>query len=207
MNVTNFNLPFSDSTIEAIAVKQILPELKLSGDIYLDLIEDVVSQQLSGKVATVIFNRFLNLFPNRYPVPQVLDHMAIEELRSVGLSNSKALYVKNIAHFSLTEDITFIHINSLSDEEIVSLLTRIKGVGVWTAQMVLIFSLNRPDVFPIGDLAIQQGMKSLYGLNKTGKELFSKLKSISNHWKPHRTIGTRYVWLHVNMLKEQKVRY
>ena len=200
-------LPFNDKTIEEIASKYPLPKIKLTKDIYFDLTEDVISQQLSGKVASVIFNRFLDLFPNRYPDAKLLNNIEIEILRKVGLSNSKANYVKNIAEFSLKEDISFDRINSLSDNEIVKLITQIKGVGIWTAQMVLIFSLNRPDVFPVGDLAIQQGMKKLYNLQETGKELVSKIISISDSWIPCRTTGTRYVWLYVNMLKDQKIRF
>ncbi len=200
-------LPFNDKTIEEIASKYPLPKIKLTKDIYFDLTEDVISQQLSGKVASVIFNRFLDLFPNRYPDAKLLNNIEIEILRKVGLSNSKANYVKNIAEFSLKEDISFDRINSLSDNEIVKLITQIKGVGIWTAQMVLIFSLNRPDVFPVGDLAIQQGMKKLYNLQETGKELVSKIISISDSWIPYRTTGTRYVWLYVNMLKDQKIRF
>jgi DNA-3-methyladenine glycosylase II len=200
-------LPFNDKTIEEIASKYPLPKIKLTKDIYFDLTEDVISQQLSGKVASVIFNRFLDLFPNRYPDAKLLNNIEIEILRNVGLSNSKANYVKNIADFSLKEDISFDRINSLPDNEIVKLITQIKGVGIWTAQMVLIFSLNRPDVFPVGDLAIQQGMKKLYNLEETGRELIPKITSISDSWIPHRTTGTRYVWLHVNMLKDQKIRF
>jgi DNA-3-methyladenine glycosylase II len=201
------SIPLGDKVIERIAQNNSLPHIELTKDLYLDLIEDVVSQQLSGKVATVIFNRFLELFPNRYPKPELLCSKTVDDLRSVGLSNSKALYVKNIAEFSLTEDLSVNHINSLSDEEIVELLCKIKGVGVWTAQMVLIFSLNRPDVFPKGDLAIQQGMKHLYCLKSTGKELINDIISISERWKPNRTTGTRYIWLYVNQLKAQKIRY
>ncbi|HOP04657.1 MAG TPA: hypothetical protein PL017_09310 [Tenuifilaceae bacterium] len=200
-------LPFSDKTIEGIAIKHSLPKVNLTNDIYLDLIEDVISQQLSGKVASVIFSRFLDLFPNRYPDAILLSKTEIEILRKVGLSNSKANYVKNIAEFSLKEDLSFNRINSLPDNEIVKLITQIKGVGIWTAQMVLIFSLNRPDVFPVGDLAIQQGMKKLYNIQETGKDLISKIISISDSWIPYRTIGTRYVWLYVNMLKDQKIRF
>lgn len=201
------NLPFGDEVIERIAKNNLLPDIELTKDLYLDLIEDVVSQQLSGKVAAVIFNRFLDLFPNRYPKAEHLCSKTVEDLRSVGLSNSKALYVKNIAEYSLTEDLSVKRINALSDEEIIDLLCIIKGVGVWTAQMVLIFSLNRPDVFPAGDLAIQQGMKHLYSLKSNGKELINDIISISEYWKPFRTTGTRYIWQHVNQLKTQKTRY
>jgi DNA-3-methyladenine glycosylase II len=200
-------LPFDDPVIEAIASKFSLPELTKTKDVYLDLVENIISQQLSGRVASIIFKRFKELFPNEYPDAKMLDDICIEKLRSVGLSNAKAQYVKNVAQFSLNEDISVNRINKLSDNELITLLTKIKGVGVWTVQMVLIFSLNRPDIFPIDDLAIQQGMNNIYRLNSKGIDLKKQLLAISEVWKPNRTLGTRYIWLHVNNIKEMNTRY
>jgi DNA-3-methyladenine glycosylase II len=200
-------LPFNDPVIEAIASKYLLPELTCTTDVYLDLVENIISQQLSGKVASIIFSRFKELFPANYPEAKMLVEISVERLRSAGLSNAKAQYVKNVAQFSLYEDISINRINKLSDDELIALLTKIKGVGVWTAQMVLIFSLNRPDVFPIDDLAIQLGMQNLYGINYKGKDLKKQLSAISDMWKPYRTLGTRYVWLHVNKMKEMNTRF
>jgi DNA-3-methyladenine glycosylase II len=209
MKPKNSILPFKDAVIQAIALEFHLHDLKITGDIYFDLIEDIVSQQLSGKVAPVIFSRFLDIFPSRYPDAKMLADLPIEKLRSAGLSNAKSQYVKNVAQFSLQEDLSIDRVDKLNDSELISLLTRIKGVGIWTAQMVLIFSLNRPDVFPIDDMAVREGMRSLYSIdqNINGKELKEKLIEISENWRPNRTLGTRYVWLYVNKKKELKMRF
>jgi DNA-3-methyladenine glycosylase II len=200
------SLPFNDPVIASVANKSSLTTLKQTSNLFVDLVEDIVAQQLSGKVAEVIFKRFCNLFPNSIPTPDILKSISTEELRSVGLSNAKANYVRNIAEYALANDLSVEYISSLNDVDIINELTKIKGVGVWTAQMVLIFSLNRPDVFPIEDLAIRQGMQTLYGLTEEGKELRKRLESIADTWRPHRTLGTRYVWLYVNLKRSNAVR-
>lgn len=199
-------IPFKDKVIAKVAEEHPIPQLKITTNLFIDLVENIVCQQLSGRVAEVIFKRFCALFPNNIPTPKLLLRISIEQLRNVGLSNSKANYVHNIAHYALLSNLSVDYFDKLSDEQIVAELTRIKGVGVWTAQMVLIFSLNRPDVFPVGDLAIQQGMKKMYNLTEEGKDLLKKITSISDSWKPNRTIGTRYVWKYVNIQKTLNTR-
>jgi DNA-3-methyladenine glycosylase II len=199
-------LPFNDPVIERIAAQNPLPEIKVTTNLFVDLVEDIVAQQLSSKVADTIFKRFCNLFPEGIPTSDSLLQKSHEQLRAIGLSNAKANYVKNIAQYFLDNDFSVDKVNHLTDEEIVSELIKIKGVGVWTAQMVLIFSLNRPNVFPYGDLAIQQGMNSIYNLQLQGKDLVKEIAKISENWQPYRTIGTRYVWLSVNLAKKNGVR-
>jgi DNA-3-methyladenine glycosylase II len=199
-------LPFNDPVIERIAAQNPLPEIKVTTNLFVDLVEDIVAQQLSSKVADTIFKRFCNLFPDGIPTSDSLLQKSHEQLRAIGLSNAKANYVKNIAQYFLDNDFSVDKVNHLTDEEIVSELIKIKGVGVWTAQMVLIFSLNRPNVFPYGDLAIQQGMNSIYNLQLQGKDLVKEIAKISENWQPYRTIGTRYVWLSVNLAKKNGVR-
>ncbi|MDX9848196.1 MAG: hypothetical protein RBT74_14535 [Tenuifilaceae bacterium] len=200
------NFPINDPVIQSIAVGNTLPEIKRTTNLFVDLLEDIVAQQLSGKVADVIFKRFCKLFPDNKPTPEQLKGISIDELRSVGLSNAKANYVRNIAEYATTSILTVEHFDSLSDEEIIIELTKIKGVGVWTAQMVLIFSLYRPDVFPIDDLAIRLGMQKLYAVDLEGKALMKKLVEIANSWNPNRTLGTRYIWAWVNSQKNNAVR-
>lgn len=168
--------------------------------------QDLGRQQLSGKVADVIFKRFCKLFPDNKPTPEQLNGISIDELRAVGLSNAKANYVRNIAEYAMGNTLTVEHFDRLSDDEIIKELTRIKGVGVWTAQMVLIFSLNRPNVFPIDDLAIRLGMQKLYAVELEGKALKQKLVDIADGWQPNRTLGTRLVWAWVNSQKKSAVR-
>lgn len=200
------NFPITDPVIQSIAVGNTLPEIKRTTNLFVDLLEDIVAQQLSGKVADVIFKRFCKLFPDNKPTPEQLNGISIDELRAVGLSNAKANYVRNIAEYAMGNTLTVEHFDRLSDDEIIKELTRIKGVGVWTAQMVLIFSLNRPNVFPIDDLAIRLGMQKLYAVELEGKALKQKLVDIADGWQPNRTLGTRLVWAWVNSQKKSAVR-
>ena len=195
---------FSDSKIETIIESIQIPILIKSEDIYLDLLEVIISQQLSGRVAKVIFNRFLGLFEDNYPEPEILLKTDDRKLREVGLSNSKSNYVKNLAQFALVNNISVKYIDSLTDDEIIELLTKIKGVGKWSVEMILIFSLLRPDVFPYDDLVIKKSMVEVYRINKGGKELIEQMKSIAEKWRPNRSLASRYLWAYYGLKKEKK---
>ncbi|BDX37919.1 3-methyladenine DNA glycosylase [Tenuifilaceae bacterium CYCD] len=197
---------FADPVMVELQRKFPLPELKAPSDFYHDMVENIVGQQLSGRVARVIFNRFKGLFEDDYPTPNLVLSTSDETLRSVGLSGAKTKYVKALAEFTLHHDLSLQRVSQYSDEELIKLLTQIKGVGVWTAQMLLIFSLSRNDVFPVDDLAIQQGMRELYGVKVNGKQFKQKLIKISDKWKPNRTIGSRLVWAYVNNKKQNATR-
>lgn len=147
-----------------------MPDFTPSGRIYYDLLESIVSQQLSVKAATTIFNRFCTLFPDNYPHPELLVEVETTRLREMGLSFQKAGYLQNVARFSMENDLENHGWNQMSDEEIIEFLTQIKGVGKWTVQMLLMFTLGRPDVFPIDDLGIQQAMINLYQINETDRK-------------------------------------
>lgn len=200
-------IPFNDSRIVKISESVELPTLIKTTDIYLDLLEVIIAQQLSGTVAKVIFNRFLELFENRYPQPKMLVQFDEKMLRNVGLSNAKANYVKNLAEFATINDLSVSHIDTLSDDEVIEKLTTIKGVGKWSVEMILIFSLLRPDVFPYDDLVIKKSMVEIYGIKKEGKELIEKMESISEKWRPHRSLVSRYLWADYGLKKSaRKVR-
>jgi DNA-3-methyladenine glycosylase II len=182
--------PALATLIEVTAV----PDFTPSGRIYYDLLESIVSQQLSVKAATTIFNRFCAIFPDNYPHANLLILMEVPQLRSVGLSNQKAGYLQNVAHFSLQNDLENHQWDQMSDQEIIDFLSQIKGVGKWTVEMLLMFTLGRPNVFPIDDLGIQQAMVRLYQLDETGKDLKKKMLEIAENWKPFRTVAARYLW-------------
>ncbi len=155
----------------------------------------MISQQLSTKVAKVIYERFLNLFPGQYPEAEVLLQKPTEALRAVGLSAQKMGYLQNIARFHQAFPISLAHLDSLTDEEIITHLTQIKGVGRWTVEMLLMFPMNRPDVFPVDDLGIRQSIVMHYALTETGKELKTRLVTIAEKWRPYRTLASKYLWL------------
>lgn len=183
--------PILKQVIESVT-KELKPTPSI--DIYLSLLNSIPSQQLSVKVADIIWNRFLELFPNGYPsAKQVLD-FEDQELRSVGLSNAKVKYIKNVAGFSVTKNLSFEYLDPLSDEEIIKYLTQIKGVGKWTVQMILMFPMDRPDVFPVDDLGLQTHMKHWYKIALDKNELKNKLTEIAANWSPYRTLACKYLW-------------
>ena len=166
-----------------------------SGDVYYDLVRTIAFQQLSGKAATTIFNRFLELFEDVYPHPTQVLNFEIADLRGVGFSRQKSSYIQNIAQFYLDNKNMQEFCEHESDEAIIEYLTQIKGVGVWTVQMLLMFTLERADVFPDGDLGIQQGMTSLYNIKAANKkELLKKMNKLAEPWKPYRTYASRFIW-------------
>ena len=164
-------------------------------DVYLHLCGSIMSQQLSTKVAAVIFERFLNLYKTRVPKPQQILDTPIETLRGIGLSYAKANYVQNVCRFFMEEKITDAKLHRLSNKELIKYLSQIKGVGQWTVEMILMFTLGREDVFALDDLGIQQSIQKLYQLEELDKKaLKEKMLQVSEKWKPYRTYACRYLW-------------
>lgn len=169
--------------------------IKPHENIPLQLIGSIMSQQLNTKVADIIYNRFLASYNNKEPKPQQVLDTPDETLRSIGLSNAKVKYVKNVAAFCVEHNITDKKLHAMRDEEIIELLTQIKGVGKWTVEMLLMFALGREDVFSIDDYGVQKAMIKIYKLEKLDKkQLREKLIKISNKWSPYRTYGCLYCW-------------
>ena len=152
------------------------------------LVSSIVEQQLSAKAATTIFTR-VKIHLKKITPSSVLKAKD-EDLRNCGMSWSKVTYVKNLAKKVEDKKIIFENIHKLSDEDIVKKLVKVKGIGAWTAEMFLMFTLARPDVFPVDDLGIQKGMQKLFKkkLNK------KKMQEISERWAPYRTVASWYVW-------------
>ena len=171
---------------------EIRPALDI--DIYHSLLSSIVSQQLSVKVVKIIWNRFTDLFVEGYPDAESLLSKEHDLLRKIGLSNNKANYVKNVAEFYLENDMSFDYLQTLSDEQIIEYLTQIKGVGKWTVQMILMFPMDRPNVFPVDDLGIQNSMKKLYAIDLEKKELKIRMNEISLNWHPYKTLASKYLW-------------
>ncbi len=164
-------------------------------DLYQSLLRSIVSQQLSVKAAATIWQRFLTLFKNSYPDPKLLLKLKDERLRAAGLSYQKGGYLKNIARFSIEETLDYQQLRKLSDDELIDYLVQIKGVGRWTVEMILMFSLQRHDVLPLDDLGIQNGMKNLYNIqHTTKKELLLEMERIAENWRPCRTLACLYIW-------------
>lgn len=169
--------------------------LTRSKPIYLELVFSIISQQLSTKVAQVIQGRFLDLFDSRKPGLDDILSVPFDQLRAVGLSNAKTVYVREVCQFFLNNKLEDKQLHRLSDEALIALLTQIKGVGRWTSEMILMFSMAREDVFAADDLGIQQAMAKLYQLDASDKKQFrEQMLKISAKWSPYRTYACRYLW-------------
>lgn len=167
-------------------------EWRESGDLFEELIEAIISQQLSIKASETIFNRFKNLFGKDFPQPTDVLETSDEKLRGVGISFAKIKYIKDLSKCILTGELDLSKLKKMSDEEVITELTKVKGIGRWTAEMVLIFNLRRPDVFSLGDLGLRKAVSNLYGIDI--KDLKS-IEEISLKWRPNRSIVCRYLWL------------
>jgi len=168
------------------------PEFKKDSNYFEALVRAIVYQQLSGKAAATIYKRFKDLFPeNKHPSPNIVMERSHEELRSTGLSNQKATYIHNIAKAFNTGAVPK-DIDTIGDNEVIECLTTIKGVGPWTAKMFLMFTLNRPDVFPVTDLGIQKGFQLFFQLDEVPKPDLMIEKA--EHWRPYRTLASWYLW-------------
>jgi DNA-3-methyladenine glycosylase II len=181
---------------KVIAETDYMPYAKpMKTHLFTDLVGSIISQQLSVKAADTIYNRFLELFESLKPEPQQILDLEEQALQKVGLSKQKVKYVKNLAEFTLQHHAELAQIEQYQDEEIIALLTQIKGVGRWTVEMILIFSLQRSDVFPIDDLGIYQSMVELYEVSEPNtKERRKQLHEIAKVWQPYRTWACRYLW-------------
>ena len=168
------------------------PEFRKESNYFEALVRAIVYQQLSGKAASTIYKRFKGLFSaTKYPSPQDVLIKTHEQLRAVGLSNQKAAYIHNIAAAFDSGAVTQ-NIDSLQDEEIIEKLTTIKGVGPWTAEMFLMFTLQRPDVFPLTDLGIRKGFQLFCELDDLpDPDIMIKT---ADPWRPYRTLASWYLW-------------
>jgi DNA-3-methyladenine glycosylase II len=183
-----------DKKLAAI-INEPLPPLQIRKNIPLRLMASIMSQQLSTKVAKVIYKRFLDLFDGTEPEPQQVLDVPSETLRAIGLSNAKVQYVKNVARFCIEHGVNDTFLLEKTDEEIITLLTQIKGIGKWTVEMLLMFSLGREDVFAVDDLGIQQAMVKVYKIKGDDKKLIKeKMIKLSGKWKPYRTYACLHLW-------------
>jgi DNA-3-methyladenine glycosylase II len=159
------------------------------------LCASIMSQQLSTKVADVIYKRFLNLYGDKEPTAQQVLDTPFEKLRGIGLSNAKVNYVKNVAQFEIEYGMDAKKLAKMTNEEVTEYLIVIKGVGRWTIEMLLMFALGREDVFAVDDLGIQNAMIKLYKLDSTDKKkLKEDMLRLSKKWSPYRTYACVHLW-------------
>jgi DNA-3-methyladenine glycosylase II len=162
-------------------------------DIYCGLIQAIVSQQLSTKAAATIYARFRALLPgDADPTPHAVLPLSDETLRAVGLSRQKISYLRDLSHRMVDGSLQPDALSSLGDQAVVDMLTQVKGIGRWTADMILIFRLLRPDILPVGDLGIVKAIQKAYGLRKPPDA--RRMLKIAEPWRPYRSVASWYLW-------------
>lgn len=162
---------------------------------YQELVDSIISQQLSVKAARSIERRFCELFGGTdFPTAEQILKKEVDELRTAGLSRAKAVYVLDLARHVVEGRLEFDRFETMSNEEIAAELTAVKGIGEWTAHMFLMFCMARPDILPVGDLGIRNGVTKLYGLKTQAGADDVWAISRANNWHPYETIASWYVW-------------
>lgn len=156
------------------------------------LVRSIVYQQLSGKVAGVIFGRLHAAAGEETLTPGGIMKLRPEKMRKLGLSGQKTLYIRELAKHTRRGSVMFEHLPAAEDAFVIEHLTQVKGIGVWTAQMFLMFALRRPDVLPVADLGIRVAMKKAYGLDDLPKP--AEMEKIAAPWKPYASIACWYLW-------------
>lgn len=160
-------------------------------DLFAEIVDSIISQQLSGKVAKVIYSRFESLFPDKKVDPKIILTIDDSELRAIGTSWAKVKYIKDLAQKTLDGTLSLRSLAKMSDEEVSEHLIQVKGIGPWTAEMILMFSLGRLDVLPLNDLGIQKAFEKLYSVKRNNQK---KMLKIAEVWRPYRTIACKYLW-------------
>lgn len=169
------------------------PTLAPHTDYYQELVGSIISQQLSVKAAATIQMRFVALF-GYFPTPEEILQRDIDELRGVGLSGQKTVYIRDLAMRVLDGSLQFDHLAALSNDEIIAELTAVKGVGVWTAHMFLLFCMGRLDILAVGDLGIKNAVTKLYGFNATCTGADIQAIADQHGWHPYESIACWYAW-------------
>ena len=167
-------------------------EMQLRGKPYQSLVRAIIYQQLAGAAASAIERRFLGLFGDRVPTAPELAAATDDNLRTAGISRQKAGYLRSIAEHFASGQLSDAKLLRAPDDVVIEQVTQIKGVGRWTADMLLMFCIGRPDVLPVGDLGIQNAMKLAYGLDAAPKP--AQMIEIAEPWRPYRSAGAWYLW-------------
>ena len=163
-------------------------------DYFVLLCKAIFNQQLSTKVAAVLFQRFRAMFPNQRPTPPLVLKLLSDEqnFRRCGLSKQKTKYLIDLASHFDDGRIPTRKLARMSDDEVIESLVAVNGIGRWTAEMFLMFVLNRPDVFPVDDLGLREGVRDIFNLK--ARPSAAELRDMGERWRPYRTVATWYVW-------------
>lgn len=188
------HLALVDPILKKVISHAPLPAIAPHKKYYQKLVESIISQQLSVKAADTISKRFVGLFSSDFPSPEEILEKDVELFRSVGLSRQKASYIRDLAEKVIDGTVKFDHLDALSNQEVIDELIQIKGVGVWTVHMFLMFCMGRLDVLPTGDLGIRNGIQKLYNLTERPTDAEIEAIARQNNWHPYETLASSYIW-------------
>lgn len=193
--------PVMAATIERVGPCTLIPNPNL----FETLVDAIVSQQISVKAADAIMARLRAATPGGLLTPAALLKLEHDEMRAVGLSTPKARYMRDLTERVVSGQLNLESLSTLEDEAVIEELIKVKGIGRWTAEMMLIFSLGRPDVLPVDDLGFVEGVRSAYGLESRPKP--AEMRTRGEQWRPYRTFATWYMWglrrLEMSMIKQK----
>lgn len=171
---------------DVLAIKQVEEEL-----FFTNLCRSIINQQISNKVGLIILGRFLALFNGKVADPKKLLKIKDEKLREIGISRSKIVYLKDLAQNVMSKELKLADLKNLEKEEIIEQLVKVKGIGVWTAEMFMIFSLGREDIFSHGDFALKKAILKIYNLENPTKQ---EIEEITKNWIPYRSYASKILW-------------
>ena len=166
--------------------------VKITKNRYRSLVEAIIAQQLSGSAAESILRKFRALYFSNFPKPIDVIQTSNQKLQKTGLSRMKIFYIKELSRKIESKDLNMRNFSSYEDEKIIEDLTNIKGIGRWTAEMFLIFSMGRLDVLPVGDLGLKKGIQLMFSLGELPSE--EQIRELAEPWRPYRTVATWYLW-------------
>jgi DNA-3-methyladenine glycosylase II len=186
--------------------KRGVPKWEERGDPFRSLVRSIIYQQVTGKAAASILAKFVALFPQveDFPTPTQVLEKSVEELRGAGLSGQKTAYIQDLAEKFLDGTIDPLSFSTMSNDEIIEHVVRVKGVGVWTAHMFLMTTLKRPDILPTGDLGIQKGFQVVYKLRSLPTH--KKMEQLAKPWRAYATTASWYLWRAADEAKIKPLR-
>ncbi len=181
-----------DPVMRELVRKHAPPIWEKPQDLFVAIIRNIIGQQLSGGPARIIMKRFVGLFKTKtFPKPEEILAMPDQKIRDSGMSWAKVKYVKELSKVVAKKELDLKKVKTLPDNEVIAELTKVKGIGQWTAEMILLFHLQRPDVFSLGDLGLRTAVAKLYKIDRND---LKAIEEISQRWKPYRSLASRYLW-------------
>jgi DNA-3-methyladenine glycosylase II len=169
-------------------------KFEAEGDLFEALVESILSQQLAGAAASSIIRKVRALYPDGKLEAEAVYRTSPRKLRSAGVSPQKLSYLKDLSKRVSKGTIELERLRTMEDDEIIRILDEVRGIGPWTVQMLLIFTLGRPNVFPVDDLGVRKGVQGVYSLREIPKR--TEMESLAENWRPYRTVASLYLWHH-----------